>query len=160
MKRYFEPPRVLIDAGATRSVGSLHFIKHILVPSVVVRYQLMARTPMGVSKITEYIANYGFLAKILAPDLHSGLKFGENQVNGRVSGLHCTWLVLRTRASFDNVDGFFTLRVDPLEEGRNSWRARPNHYLRGHHIMLCSGTAALGRARRGLKLRLVSGQSW
>ncbi|KAI5658354.1 hypothetical protein M9H77_27147 [Catharanthus roseus] len=34
-----------------------------------------------------------------------GLKFVENQVNGRVSGLHCTWLVPHTRASSDNVDG-------------------------------------------------------
>ncbi|KAI5677161.1 hypothetical protein M9H77_08111 [Catharanthus roseus] len=34
-----------------------------------------------------------------------GLKFGENQVN-------CTWLVPRTRASFDDMDGFFTLRWD------------------------------------------------
>ncbi|KAI5673922.1 hypothetical protein M9H77_14286 [Catharanthus roseus] len=59
---------------------------------------------------------------ILAPDLHPGLKFVENQVNGRVSILHCTWLVPRTRASFDDVDGFFTLRVDPLEEGRSTLR--------------------------------------
>ncbi|KAI5681334.1 hypothetical protein M9H77_02561 [Catharanthus roseus] len=42
---------------------------------------------------------------ILAPNLHPGLKFGGNQVNGRVSGLHCTWLVPRTRASSDDVDG-------------------------------------------------------
>ncbi|KAI5673865.1 hypothetical protein M9H77_14229 [Catharanthus roseus] len=39
-----------------------------------------------------------------------GLKFVENQVSGRVSGLHCTWLVPRTRASSDDVDGFLTLR--------------------------------------------------
>ncbi|KAI5658301.1 hypothetical protein M9H77_27094 [Catharanthus roseus] len=56
--------------------------------------------------------------RILAPDLHL--------VNGRVSGLHCTWLVLRTRASSDDVDGFLTLRVDPLKEGRSTWRAWPN----------------------------------
>ncbi|KAI5650250.1 hypothetical protein M9H77_36255 [Catharanthus roseus] len=54
-----------------------------------------------------------------------GLKFVENQVNGRVSGLHCTWLVLRTRASSDDVDGFLFLRVDPLEEGRSTLRAWP-----------------------------------
>ncbi|KAI5658500.1 hypothetical protein M9H77_27293 [Catharanthus roseus] len=63
---------------------------------------------------------------IIAPDLHSGLKFGENQVKGRVSGLHCTWLVPRTRASSDDVDEFLTLRVDPLEEGRSTLRAWPN----------------------------------
>ncbi|KAI5653107.1 hypothetical protein M9H77_30294 [Catharanthus roseus] len=40
--------------------------------------------------------------KILTPDLHPGLKFGENQVNGRVSGLYYTWLVPRTRASSDD----------------------------------------------------------
>ncbi|KAI5650851.1 hypothetical protein M9H77_36856 [Catharanthus roseus] len=55
-----------------------------------------------------------------------GLKFGENQVNGHVKGLHCTWLVPRTRASSDDVDGFFTQRVDPLEEGRSTLRAWPN----------------------------------
>ncbi|KAI5675455.1 hypothetical protein M9H77_06405 [Catharanthus roseus] len=55
-----------------------------------------------------------------------GLKFVENQVNGRVSGLHCTWLVLRTRVSSDDVDGFLTLRADLLEEGRSTLRAWPN----------------------------------
>ncbi|KAI5667756.1 hypothetical protein M9H77_17609 [Catharanthus roseus] len=69
-----------------------------------------------------------------------GLKFGENQVNGRVSGSHCKWLVPRTRASSDDVDGFSTLRVDPLKEGRSTWRAWPNQYLRGHRIILCGGT--------------------
>ncbi|KAI5652816.1 hypothetical protein M9H77_30003 [Catharanthus roseus] len=49
-----------------------------------------------------------------------GLKFRKYQVNGRVSGLHCTWLVPRTRDSSDNVDGFLTLRMDPLEEGRST----------------------------------------
>ncbi|KAI5666896.1 hypothetical protein M9H77_16749 [Catharanthus roseus] len=55
----------------------------------------------------------------------SRLKFGENQVNGRVSGLHCTWLVSRTRVSSDEVDGFLTLRVDPLKEARSTLRAWP-----------------------------------
>ncbi|KAI5666958.1 hypothetical protein M9H77_16811 [Catharanthus roseus] len=71
-----------------------------------------------------------------------GLKFVENQVCGRVSGLHCTWLVLRIRASSDDVDGFLTLRVDPLEEGHSTLRAWPNRYLHGHRIMLCGGTVA------------------
>ncbi|KAI5680522.1 hypothetical protein M9H77_01749 [Catharanthus roseus] len=66
-----------------------------------------------------------------------GLNFVENQVNRRVSGLHCTWLVPRTRASSDDVDEFFTLRMDPLEEGRRTLRAWPNRYLRGHRVMLC-----------------------
>ncbi|KAI5657726.1 hypothetical protein M9H77_26519 [Catharanthus roseus] len=47
-------------------------------------------------------------------------------LNGHVSGLRCTWLVSRTRAFSDDVDGFFTLRVDPLEEGRSTLRAWPN----------------------------------
>ncbi|KAI5675247.1 hypothetical protein M9H77_06197 [Catharanthus roseus] len=54
------------------------------------------------------------------------LKFGESQVNGRVSRLHCTWLVPRTRASFDDVDGFLTLMVDLLEEACSTLRAWPN----------------------------------
>ncbi|KAI5672831.1 hypothetical protein M9H77_13195 [Catharanthus roseus] len=69
-----------------------------------------------------------------------GLKLVENQVNGRVSGLHCTWLVSRIRASSDDVDEFFILMVDPLEEGRSTLRAWPNRYLRGHRIMFCGGT--------------------
>ncbi|KAI5672615.1 hypothetical protein M9H77_12979 [Catharanthus roseus] len=73
-----------------------------------------------------------------------GLKFVENQVNGRVSGLHCTRLVPRTRAFSDDVDGFFTLRVDLLEEGRSTLRAWPNQYLRGYRIMLCGGTCPYG----------------
>ncbi|KAI5658415.1 hypothetical protein M9H77_27208 [Catharanthus roseus] len=89
-----------------------------------------------------------------------GLNFGENHGNGRISRLHYTWLVPCTRASSDDVDDLFTLRVDPLEEERSTWRAWPNQYLRRHRMMLCGGTAALGKARRGLKLRLVSGQSW
>ncbi|KAI5671495.1 hypothetical protein M9H77_11859 [Catharanthus roseus] len=63
--------------------------------------------------------------RILVPDLRLGLNFIENQVNGHVSGLHCTWLVPRTRASFDDMDWFLTLRVDPLEEGCSTLRAWP-----------------------------------
>ncbi|KAI5675473.1 hypothetical protein M9H77_06423 [Catharanthus roseus] len=48
--------------------------------------------------------------------------------------LHCTWLVPRTRASSDG---------------------RGLIGVRGHRIMLCGGTAALWRARRGLKLKLM-----
>ncbi|KAI5650354.1 hypothetical protein M9H77_36359 [Catharanthus roseus] len=58
--------------------------------------------------------------------MKTSFKFVQNQVNGYVSGLHCTWLVPRTRASSDDVDGFLTLRVDPLEEGRSTLRAWPN----------------------------------
>ncbi|KAI5667936.1 hypothetical protein M9H77_17789 [Catharanthus roseus] len=46
-------------------------------------------------------------------------------------------------ASSDDVDGFLTLRVDPLEEGHSTLRAWPNQYLRGYRIMLCSGTPVL-----------------
>ncbi|KAI5682697.1 hypothetical protein M9H77_03925 [Catharanthus roseus] len=69
--------------------------------------------------------------------------FGENQVNKRVSGLHCMWLVPCTRASSNDGDEFLTLRMDPLKEGRSTWRAWPNRYLRGHRIMLCVGTPVL-----------------
>ncbi|KAI5653198.1 hypothetical protein M9H77_30385 [Catharanthus roseus] len=44
--------------------------------------------------------------------------------------------------------------MDPLEEGHSTWRAWPNRYLHGHRIMFYGGTAALERARRGLKLRV------
>ncbi|KAI5667369.1 hypothetical protein M9H77_17222 [Catharanthus roseus] len=69
------------------------------------------------------------------PSTRSAFRFVENQVNGRVSGLHCTWLVPHTRASSDDVDGFLTLRVDPLKEGRSTLRAWPNYLVpRGTHI--------------------------
>ncbi|KAI5654004.1 hypothetical protein M9H77_31191 [Catharanthus roseus] len=55
------------------------------------------------------------------------------------------------RASSDDVDRFFTLRVDLPEEGRSTWRVWLNRYLRGHRIMLCDRSAALWRARRSLK---------
>ncbi|KAI5668121.1 hypothetical protein M9H77_17974 [Catharanthus roseus] len=81
--------------------------------------------------------------RILVHDLRPGdlLKI---QVNGRISGLHCTWLVPCTRASSDGADGFLTLRVDPLEEGLSTFRAWPNWYLRGHPS--CS---AVGRSPSG-----------
>ncbi|KAI5669273.1 hypothetical protein M9H77_19126 [Catharanthus roseus] len=47
-----------------------------------------------------------------------GYYSGYDHVNGRVTGLHSTWLVPCTRASSNDVDGLLTLRVDPLEEGR------------------------------------------
>ncbi|KAI5677031.1 hypothetical protein M9H77_07981 [Catharanthus roseus] len=40
-----------------------------------------------------------------------------------VRGLHCTWLISRTRASSNNVDGFKLWRVDPLERGGTSHHA-------------------------------------
>ncbi|KAI5680175.1 hypothetical protein M9H77_01402 [Catharanthus roseus] len=55
--------------------------------------------------IFQFEVRYG----ILVPDLHPGLKFGGNQVNERVTGLHYTWLVPHTRASSDNVDGGIVL---------------------------------------------------
>ncbi|KAI5668253.1 hypothetical protein M9H77_18106 [Catharanthus roseus] len=98
-----------------------------------------------------------------------GLKFVENQVNGRIRGLHCTWLVPRTRASSDDMDGFLTLRADLLEEGRSTLRTWPNRYLRGHRIMLCvpRGTqmtysaavdlvAGLGASHVGIYLWLIN----
>ncbi|KAI5675514.1 hypothetical protein M9H77_06464 [Catharanthus roseus] len=50
----------------------------------------------------------------------NGPSLVKNQVNECVSGLHCTWLVPHTRASSDDVDELFTLRVDTLEEGRST----------------------------------------
>ncbi|KAI5669245.1 hypothetical protein M9H77_19098 [Catharanthus roseus] len=105
---------------------------------------------------------YMFLRKCIGVMLHVGVLLlnqtiivvKKNSVVHSVTGLHCTWLVPCTRASSNDVDGLLTLRVDLLEEGRSTWRVWPNWYLSGHCIMLCSGTTTLGRARRGLKLRL------
>ncbi|KAI5654592.1 hypothetical protein M9H77_31779 [Catharanthus roseus] len=47
------------------------------------------------------------------------------------SGLHCTWLVPRTRASSDDVNEFLTLRVDPREEGCSTLRVWPNRFRQG-----------------------------
>ncbi|KAI5657415.1 hypothetical protein M9H77_26208 [Catharanthus roseus] len=49
----------------------------------------------------------------------SGYSSGYDHVFGSVKILHCTCLVLCTRASSDDVDGFRLGKVDPLEEGRN-----------------------------------------
>ncbi|KAI5657994.1 hypothetical protein M9H77_26787 [Catharanthus roseus] len=52
--KYFHPCIGGIRAlGATHSFGSFLFIKHIPIPSVVVSYQLIASTPIGMSKMTE-----------------------------------------------------------------------------------------------------------
>ncbi|KAI5681408.1 hypothetical protein M9H77_02636 [Catharanthus roseus] len=68
-------------------------------------------------------------------------EFVQEQVNA-AQGFHRQNDPYSNTASSDDVDEFLTLRVDPLEEGRNTWRAWPNRYLCGHRIMLCSGTVA------------------
>ncbi|KAI5669250.1 hypothetical protein M9H77_19103 [Catharanthus roseus] len=56
-----------------------------------------------------------------------GYYSGYDHVNGRVTGLHSTWLVPCTRASSNDVDGLLTLRVDPLEEGRTIFQKLHHH---------------------------------
>ncbi|KAI5677396.1 hypothetical protein M9H77_08346 [Catharanthus roseus] len=89
-----------------------------------------------------------------------GLKCGENEVNRRVSGLHCTWLVPCTRSSFGDVDGFLTLRVHPLEEGHSTLRAWANRYLRGHRVMLCRGTPDVFTYYMGMRLFVNRALVW
>ncbi|KAI5663751.1 hypothetical protein M9H77_23074 [Catharanthus roseus] len=68
----------------------------------------------------------GLFDRILAPDLHP-----DELADCTVLGL------ARTRASSDDVDGFLTLKVDPLKEGRSSWRAWPNRLqLPGIEVVL------------------------
>ncbi|KAI5662641.1 hypothetical protein M9H77_21964 [Catharanthus roseus] len=109
---------------------------------------------------------------IIASDLHSDYccekeLFGENQVNGRVSGLPCTWLVSRTRASSDDLDGFLTLRVDPLKEVRSTWRAWPNRLTqdvpRGRQISYSAAVdlvAELGLTQTCKFNITISGFNW
>ncbi|KAI5649479.1 hypothetical protein M9H77_35484 [Catharanthus roseus] len=85
-----------------------------------------------------------------------GLKFVEKQVNGRVSGLHCTRLVPRTRASFDDADEFLTLRVDPLEEGRRLRRVWLNRSMWTPHHALRLARNGQGSSKP-LKVRGITG---
>ncbi|KAI5677338.1 hypothetical protein M9H77_08288 [Catharanthus roseus] len=62
--------------------------------------------------------------------------------------------VPHTRASSDDVDRFFTLRVDPLEERHITLRAWPNQYLRGHRIMFCGLTPVL-TSDMGVRLLVI-----
>ncbi|KAI5682161.1 hypothetical protein M9H77_03389 [Catharanthus roseus] len=66
-------------------------------------------------------------------------------------GLQCTWLVPRTRASFDGVDVLDSGEWIHLKRGVDRRGCGPIS-LRVHYIILCDGMAALWRARRGLKL--------
>ncbi|KAI5667262.1 hypothetical protein M9H77_17115 [Catharanthus roseus] len=86
------------------------------------------------------------------------LKFVENQVNGHVSGLHCTWLVPHTRTSSDDVDGFLTLREDPVEEGCSTLRAWPNRCPRSLKPVLTNDMGVrLFVIERSYGVRLVLG---
>ncbi|KAI5676109.1 hypothetical protein M9H77_07059 [Catharanthus roseus] len=66
----------------------------------------------------------GNLSDLLNQDvLHNvlhGYSSSYDHVFGSVRGLHCTWLVPRTRPSSNGLDGFRLERVDPLEEGRST----------------------------------------
>ncbi|KAI5664316.1 hypothetical protein M9H77_23639 [Catharanthus roseus] len=68
-------------------------------------------------------------------------EFVQEQVNA-AQGFHRQNDLYSNTVSSDDVDGFLTLRVDPLEEGRSTLRAWPNQYLHGHRIMLYGGTVA------------------
>ncbi|KAI5682234.1 hypothetical protein M9H77_03462 [Catharanthus roseus] len=68
-------------------------------------------------------------------------------------GLQCTWLIPRTRASSDGVDYSDLGEWIYLKRGVDC-RGCGLIGLRRHRIMLCGGTTALWRARRGLKLRI------
>ncbi|KAI5673764.1 hypothetical protein M9H77_14128 [Catharanthus roseus] len=60
-------------------------------------------------------------------------------------GLHCTWLVSRTRASSDSVDGFRLGRVDLLQEGRRTMKGLAQSIYMDTASCSALGSAALKR---------------
>ncbi|KAI5667935.1 hypothetical protein M9H77_17788 [Catharanthus roseus] len=87
--------------------------------------------------------------RILAPDLHAGLKFGENQVNGHVSGLHCTWLVPYTSASSDGVGGG-VLYLEGVTQSVFTWTS--------HHALQWDDRLVESQER--LETEVGPGQTW
>ncbi|KAI5668215.1 hypothetical protein M9H77_18068 [Catharanthus roseus] len=67
-----------------------------------------------------------------------GYKSGYDHVFRSVKGLHCTWLVPRTRVSFDDVDVLDSGEWIHLKRGIDRGGYGPIG-LRGHHIMLSGG---------------------
>ncbi|KAI5664374.1 hypothetical protein M9H77_23697 [Catharanthus roseus] len=108
------------------------------------------------------------LYRIIASDLHSagkmvflftntnkkpfrsGVNSSYDLVFGSVRGLHCMWLVPRTRASSDGVDVSNSGEWIHLKRDVDSRGYGPIG-LRGHRIMLCGGVRSpsgeSGRAR-------------
>lgn len=50
---FFQPAKVLVDPGTTHSSVSMYFIKHILIPSLFMHYQLVVSTSIGYREIPE-----------------------------------------------------------------------------------------------------------
>ncbi|KAI5657297.1 hypothetical protein M9H77_26090 [Catharanthus roseus] len=82
--------------------------------------------------------------------LYPGYDFGYDLVFGSVKGLHCTWLVPRTRASSDGVDISDSGEWIHLKRSVDRGGCSPIG-LRRHHIMVCSGVRSPSGESRGLR---------
>ncbi|KAI5654398.1 hypothetical protein M9H77_31585 [Catharanthus roseus] len=74
------------------------------------------------------------LEKCIGADVNSGYDL----VFGSIRGLHCKWLVPRTRASSDGVDVSDSGEWIHLKRGVDRGGCGPIG-LRGHRIILCGG---------------------
>lgn len=79
-----------------------------------------------------------------------------------IRGLHCAWLVLRAKASSNDVDGFRLWMVDPLERGCSIIKGSAQLVvcLTLHHALHWDGHLVENQegleAKVGLKAELVS----
>ncbi|KAI5681607.1 hypothetical protein M9H77_02835 [Catharanthus roseus] len=75
------------------------------------------------------------------PHSDQGINSSYDLVFGSVRGLHCTWLVPRTRASSDGVDDSDSREWIHLKRGVDRGGCGLIS-LRGHRIMLCGGISS------------------
>ncbi|KAI5654597.1 hypothetical protein M9H77_31784 [Catharanthus roseus] len=98
-------------------------------------------------------------SRIIVQDLHSeeSTNLVLDHVFGSVRGLHCTWLVPRTRASSDSVDVSDSGKWIYLKRGIDC-EGCGLISLRGHRIMLCGWVSCLVGSQEGLETKINSGR--
>ncbi|KAI5652523.1 hypothetical protein M9H77_29710 [Catharanthus roseus] len=88
------------------------------------------------------------------PHCDQGYNFDYDLVFESVRGLHCTWPVPRTRASFDGVDVSNSREWIYLKRSVDRGGCGPIG-LHGHRIMLCGGIRLPSRESRGARHRAL-----
>ncbi|KAI5656988.1 hypothetical protein M9H77_25781 [Catharanthus roseus] len=79
---------------------------------------------------------------------------GFDHVFESVRGLHCMWLVSRTRASSYDVDDFRLWRVDPLERGHNTVEGLAQSVLRKTLYHALRWDSRVVESQEGLEIKL------
>ncbi|KAI5666683.1 hypothetical protein M9H77_16536 [Catharanthus roseus] len=88
---------------------------------------------------------------------HRCYSFGYDHMFRSVRGLHCTWLVPRTRASSDGVDVSDSGEWIHLKRSIDRRECGPIG-LHGHRIMLCNGVDRLVESQERLETKINSGR--